>query len=727
MESLVSNRKLFSPRILVSAIFLVIGSDVWAADTANTLPTITVKAENNRDRYTVQSSRSSAKLDLNLKDTPQSLTVFTQQQIEDQNLIDISKVLEETPGVSKSQHGQEGAGFSDYYARGFKINNFMRDGIPTSAASFGGTYNIGMEDTAIYDRIEILKGASGLLGGSGNPSASINYVRKRATEDTQGSIKVQAGSWERYRSQFDVSGGLNADKTLKGRLIAAHSSGGNQQDRYHKDSTLLYGTVDYDLSDQTTLTTALSLQQNKIHNAAQHGFPFVSGDGLKQTTFGPRDNPATHNSNLAVNNLYALLGVEHQFNSNWKGAINYSYSKTDSDQIRNIAGYTLNYQDEKGIVNGTDWEGKPIILKPGEMSVHGSKFINTPEVHAIDSFVSGQFQALGREHELSFGINGYKVNANDPAYKVWQFSSRPIQNYHGDVGDYINLTPIGRTITDEYQIGGFASAKLQLADPVKLILGSRLSTWERKNTGTEQKQSNIYTPYVGLILDINDQISAYASYTSIFNPSTRKNVTGQFLDPEEGNSVEIGLKAEFFNQRLNTNLAYFETKQDNFAVRDGEKFTTDGEFAYIAVNGAKVKGVELSVAGELNPYWHISAGYTYTDAKDRDGKTLTTATGSSLPRQTLKLFTNYQWDKLTLGAGVNWQSEIFDTRARGVATQFNRQDDYVLLNLMGRYQINPDLSLAINVDNVGNTIYKRTAINTWGELRNFMATLNYKF
>ncbi|ENX15585.1 hypothetical protein F895_02131 [Acinetobacter sp. CIP 64.2] len=145
------------------------------------------------------------------------------------------------------------------------------------------------------------------------------------------------------------------------------------------------------------------------------------------------------------------------------------------------------------------------------------------------------------------------------------------------------------------------------------------------------------------------------------------------------------------------------------------------------MNGAKVKGIELSVAGELSPYWHISGGYTYTDAKDRDGKTLTTATGSSLPRQTLKLFTTYQWDKLTLGAGVNWQSEIFDTRARGVATQFNRQDDYALLNLMGKYQINPDLSIAVNVDNVGNTVYKRTAINTWGELRNFMATLNYKF
>ncbi len=165
MESLASTRKIFSPKILVSAISLVIGSDVWAADTANTLPTITVKAEDNRDRYTVQSSRSSTKLNLNLKDTPQSLIVFTQQQIEDQNLTDISRVLEETPGVSKSQHGQEGAGFSDYYARGFKLNNFMRDGIPTSAASFGGAYNIGLEDTAIYDRIEILKGASGLLGG----------------------------------------------------------------------------------------------------------------------------------------------------------------------------------------------------------------------------------------------------------------------------------------------------------------------------------------------------------------------------------------------------------------------------------------------------------------------------------------------------------------------------------------------------------------------------------
>lgn len=687
------------------------------------LPSIQVTAESN-NTYTVKSSKSSAKLDLSLKETPQSITVFTQQQIEDQNLTDVSRILEETAGVSKSQLGHEGAGFTTYYSRGFSINNYMRDGIPSSAASFGGSYNIGMEDTAIYERVEVLKGATGLLSGSGNPSASINYVRKRATEDLQGSIKVQAGNWNRYRSQFDVSGALNEDNTLKGRTVAAYSSGDNQQDRYHKDSALLYSTVDYDLSHDTTLTAAITLQQNKLYRASQHGFPFITNDGYEQTTFGPRDNPATNYSNLSVNNVYAVLGIEHQFNDSWKGAVNYSYAKTDNDQIRSLAGYSINYQNAKGVRAGNDKNGKPVILKPGEMSVHGARFASSPEVHALDSFVSGHFQAFGQQHELSFGINGYQVKADDPSYQWWQYQAIPIKDYHGDVENYLNLDSTGRSITNEYQLGGFAAAKLQIADPLKLIVGSRLSTWERKDPGNEQKQSNIYTPYAGIIFDITDYLSAYASYTSIFNPSTKKDVEGKYLDPEQGNSAEIGLKADFYDSRLNMGMAYFETKQDNFAVLDGDNTTPEGDSAYIAVSGAKVKGIELSIAGKLTPNWNISGGYTYTDAKDKDGKQLST---SSIPKNTFKVFSSYQWDKFTVGGGVNWQSEIFDASATGLAAQFKRQDAYALFNVMGKYQINQDLSLALNVNNVTDKVYKKSTMNTWGELRNFMATLNYKF
>ncbi|MGC4028254.1 MAG: TonB-dependent siderophore receptor [Steroidobacteraceae bacterium] len=678
-----------------------------------------VVSDSGEETYTTPSSNTATKLDLSLRETPQSVTVFTQQQIEDQALTDTSRILEETPGLSKSQLGHEGAGFVSYYSRGFSVNNFMRDGIPTSAASFGDAYSIGLDDTAIYERVEILKGPSGLLGGSGNPSASINYVRKRPTPGAASSFRFLTGNWQRYRGQIDVSGALNGDGTLRGRSVAVYASGGNQQDRYHKDTALFYGTVDYALGKETLLTAAVTLSQNKLLRAAQHGFVFITDDGYEQTTFGPRDNPATNISNSTVKSLSAVLGVEHQFNDDWRVAVNYSYTRTDASRLRSLAGFKMNYFDPRGVRVGG------VVIRPGQMSVHGARFENSPAVHALDTYVSGIFHALGREHQLSFGLNGYQVKADDPSFPGWQYQVVPIAGYDGSVTNTPDMSPNGRrNVTDERQFGGFFAAKIQVADPLKLIVGSRLSTWERMDLGNEQKQAGIFTPYAGVVFDLTANLSAYASYTSIFNPSTRKDVEGKYLNPEDGNSSEVGLKAEFFNRRLNIAASYFHTRQDNLAVRDGDNITPEGDSAYIAVSGAKVKGAEFSIGGELLPGWNISGGYTYTDARDRDGNALQT---SVLPRNTFKVFTSYQWDRLTLGGGVNWQSEIYDSTATGLAAQLKRQNAYALVSLMGRYQVNDGMSIALNVNNVLDEVYKKSTTNTWGELRNFMATLNYRF
>ncbi|HCK29981.1 MAG TPA: TonB-dependent siderophore receptor, partial [Acinetobacter ursingii] len=158
------------------------------------------------------------------------------------------------------------------------------------------------------------------------------------------------------------------------------------------------------------------------------------------------------------------------------------------------------------------------------------------------------------------------------------------------------------TDVDSKQLGIFGAANLQLLDPLKLVLGSRLSYWERDNgPENKQKENGVFTPYAGLIYDINHYLSAYASYTSIFNPSSRKDIDNNYLDPEQGNTSEFGLKSEFYDGLLNTSLAYFMSKM-NTSVVGGTQ--ADGSTYYVQANDTKTKGWELTVAGEILPNWN---------------------------------------------------------------------------------------------------------------------------
>lgn len=666
--------------------------------------------------YTVKSSNSSAKLNLTLKENPQSISVFTQKQIQDQNLNTTDEILAQTPGVSVSQYGQVGAGYTSYYARGFEISNVQRDGIPTSTASFGDPDMLGLEDSALYDRIEVVRGSTGLTNGSGNPSASINYVRKRPTKELTGSFNVQAGTWDNYRSQVDISGALNQDQSVRGRAIAVYSEGGSQQERFARQNAVIYGALDIDLTDQTTLTTAITAQQVKIDDATAHGFPFATHDKptQAQTTFGWKDNPAADWTYSDTEKLNVFLGLEHQFNDDWKGVANYAYTKAKNDRIYGVAG-------SGGIVYDSEFKVRNLTLKPGEMVVTSGRFVDTPEIHALDLYLSGDFDAFGQQHSVSFGANGYRIKSDDPAFSRY-FTATPIEGWNGQVAQP-DILESGRNVVDEYQMGAFAAAKLQLLDPLKLIIGGRISQWERKVTDNEQKENGVFTPYAGLIFDITDNLSAYTSYTTIFNPSSNKDVAGNYLDPEEGNSFEVGLKSDFFQGRLNASAAYFQMQQDNFAVKDGDLRTPDDAQAYLAVDGAEVKGYEITVTGEILPHWHMQAGYTHTQADSNEGEPLNT----DLPENSFKLFTTYQWDKLTVGGGVNWQSKIYSASSTGLAAELNRQDSYALVNLMGRYQVSPELSVGLNVNNLLDKEYKANVSNTWGTSRNMTASVHYKF
>ena len=218
------------------------------------------------------------------------------------------------------------------------------------------------------------------------------------------------------------------------------------------------------------------------------------------------------------------------------------------------------------------------------------------------------------------------------------------------------------------QTAGYISGKFHILDPLKAVAGVRVSNWEYEaadGKGNREFKNEI-TPYFGLIYDVARDYSAYVSYTSIFKPQNRKDVSGNYLDPIGGKSYEMGLKGEYLDGKLNAALSIFRIEQDNVAeqlydsqgkevkVKDSNGVDT-AENAYFAAEGVTSKGVELNIDGELNENWGLSFGVANFDAKDAKGVDY----NSTSSRTTADLFVKYKNEAWYAGAGLNYFSKIY--------------------------------------------------------------------
>lgn len=193
-----------------------------------TLPQVNVTAQGSADgttegsgSYTTRVTGAGTRMDLSLRETPQSVSVITRQQIEDQNLVSLNDVLRQTPGIVADRLDER----VDFSSRGFALNT-MIDGVPTFSFK-SPSAEAGMVNTAIYDRVEIVRGAAGLLNGVGDPGGSVNLVRKRPSSEFYGRATTGLGRWNSYNLELDVGGPLNSAGTLRGRTVVSRTAGDN--------------------------------------------------------------------------------------------------------------------------------------------------------------------------------------------------------------------------------------------------------------------------------------------------------------------------------------------------------------------------------------------------------------------------------------------------------------------------------------------------------------------
>lgn len=667
--------------------------------------------------YTTGSANTATGLRLSARETPQSVSVVTRQQIEDQNLNSVAQVLEQTPGVVVDSMGPAGSDANHIYVRGFEVGSIQVDGI-NRPDTYG--FRDDLADMVTYDRVEVVRGATGLMSGTGDPGATVNLIRKKPTLDTQRKLTLKAGSWDDYRTELDLSGKLSDSGNVRGRFVMSNSDSKTHIDRQSLEKQVAYGVVEWDITDSTMLTLGAEYQEMDSEGAGNHGFPMYKTDGghfSPSRSFNSASDWSYHKRRTKT----VFTTLDHELDNGWHLKFNAEHNRRSyDDAFATAASGTVN-ADGSGI--GT-WTGR---------------WAGEPRQTSFDVSASGPFELFSREHQLYVGASHYNAYYRNDGYPLWSFQDIDnIYTWDGSLSipDAIH-TKSSEDALDETQDGLVASARWSLADDLSLITGARVIDWKRDEVSTtlssgavsrtSRSETGIVTPYFGLVYDLNDNWSAYASYTTIFKPQSNKDVGGVYLDPEEGVNYELGIKSEFWDKRLTTAFSVFEVHQDNLAVADGSNLAPDGNQAYRAESGAKTRGFEVEMAGEILPDWQVSASYTYAVAKDADGDRLLT----EVPRDTLKLFTSYRIQslpQLKVGGGVRWQGTEY-YKGAGPNDETFTQGAYSVVDLMAQYAFTPQTSVSLNVNNLFDKSYY-TAIGSrgwYGTPRSATATVVYSF
>jgi len=659
-----------------------------AEDGQAALPEVTVSADGTRqlptqgsDTYTIQESSSAAKMALSPRETPQTITVTTRAKMDDFKLNSINDVLANTAGVTVEKVETER---TYYTSRGFDITNFMFDGVgvPLTYGAQSGDL-----DTAMFDRIEVLEGANGLSASTGNPSATVNFIRKRPTYDFQAAAGVTLSSWNTKRIEVDISGPFNEAGTVAGRLVAVHQEGDSYLDRYHPSKDLVYGVVEASLSSSTVATLGYSYQKVHGKGAMWGALPLTYADG-SQAQYGVGTNSAADWSFYDSTEQRAFAELNQKLGDGWTWKNSLNYDTIDSNSVLFYIGGAYDPS------TGTGLYGFPSATTSSNKQIF------------MDSNVSGKFNLFGRAHDLSVGVSWsrakqtqFSQNTNSPSGDGYYYDITLAQAFGGafptPVFDGISTT---ESYTDTRKTA-YAATRLHLADRVKLLVGANYT--QAESTGYAESSAHVLnqsalSPYTGVVVDLNQNISAYGSYTKIFNPQYQVDVNHATLVAATGKSYELGLKGEFFERRLNASASVFRAKQNNLANYAG--MDSAGNYYYDGIN-AQSEGVEFNFGGQLVKNWQAGVSLITMRMTGDDGSSVRTY----VPRKQLRLSTTYrlpQLQQLKVGASLNYQSKTsYDT------TNAAYQGGYSLLNLMASYDINKNLSVSFNLNNVFNKKY----------------------
>ncbi len=698
-----------------------------------------------------------------LKDVPNTITVVDREQIEAQNLFSLEDAVTITNGITVTGVGSEDPSFM---SRGFAINNYLVDGVPTLAFNFPSV----VPDLFFYDRLEVLRGPAGLFSGSGNPAGSINLVRKRPLD----AFKVQAsagyGSYQNFRGELDVSTPITDTFGIRAGAMV------QDQDQFfdtaHRFRVGGFATAMLEIGDRTTLTFGGSY--DRYEPAIQSGLPGYAG-----TTTGGEGR-------LLDVDRSTYLGADwNRFRSDtYTGFVELSHKISERWTLRASGLYTdveridvYSYIGSQAVTTAANppAAGLPNNGVTNHIAYKGESFAKT---RAVDVNAIGSFPMFGRDQTLILGAD-YQAQDYDSYYtrlsnyaRIDVFNpvspTEPTLNTRGPTPLYpvqwsnANCTGVtvptttcvaqvyGGTNTVVEQYGLYGQLRLSPFAGVTVTAGGRLTWWESNNqvllptlgNRTSQTIDGRFTPYAGIVWDVTDNLNVYASYADSFSPQSapvgRRKPDGSDVLPLMGAQFEGGTKLSLANDTLLLSLAAYQIEQTNRLFNDPDNATV-----YLQIGKVRARGVEAEISGQVLPGWRVNGGYSYTKTKYLEDAN-TAFEGIPLvpiiPEHMVKLFTNYTPSEgalagASVGGGLTWFSETYggnpfyrNAAGAAVISTIVRQGSYAVLDLRAGYKFDDRISLSVNVNNVlDRTYYARISAtgrgNYYGSPRTVFATL----
>ena len=756
-------------RFYISAMFLMIGgmalaqknvekrkmdSDSTKVSQLNTVEIIGRKETS----YKNTSSFSGTKVNLALKDTPQSIGYVTKELILDQNATTVNDVVKNISGINQYSF------YNDFSIRGNRVTGNKVVG--------GGMLLNGMKaQTSLWrpmslaniERVEVIKGPASAMFGNASPGGVINRITKKPLATRMRSITTSIGSFNTLKTYADFTGPANKSKTLLYRLNLGYETTDTFRDLQSSKNIIIAPSFSYLPTDKTRLNIDIFYRNmnGKLDRAQS-----VFGEGDLYSTPISQSLSAA-NDYLKENFLNLTTSLVHQFSDNLTFNSVYLHSSYDEDlQEHRQANAYVSKADGK-----TDYSKIVMTAQIRKRNFRNNSFnnffnlkVNTGEVkHNIllgyDYYLT---QMLPSSSEMQAGgyllkngkttnkfdktkIGQYVLDADgNPKTNVPYFDLTKGNTGNGlkDISKYIfeqsNMIP-----TTQYSHGVYLQEQLEYKF-LKLLLSGRIENFndeivDSKTYEVKKVSQTAFIPRIGLVAEVNKNINLYATWVKGFEPqsgaiqSDPEKFGGPF-DPEYSRLYEVGMKSEWFQKRLSATVAIFNLKKMNTLY----KAPIDGFPDRMEQVGEEVsKGIEFDVAGFVTPNWSIIANYSYNDAKitktkngqEKDfGKQRPNS-----PKHTGNLWTKYIIGSgalrgLGIGVGYNFVTERYGQIGRREHTVV--YPSYGIVDAALYYKVQ-NIQLQLNLNNALNKthwvggFYKLRSFP--GAPRNVSITVSYKF
>jgi iron complex outermembrane receptor protein len=667
--------------------------------------------------YVAKRNITGMKTDTPIIETPQSISVVTNAQIEVQGTRRLEETLTYTPGVSVGSYGSNPE--QDYvFLRGFN-SPILIDGIRQYRDYIVGAQG-GVEPYA-YERIEVMRGPSSVLYGQMPPGGAVNLVSKRPSSDALREVQVTVGHPRYNQMAFDLGGPIDAEGQFLYRIVGLGRAADGQMD-FQDDDRVFIAPV---LTWQPTRDTRLNLfAQYQRDRDALRPLPLPPSGTLHPSAHGkiPRDRFLGEPAFDAFERKQFSTGYEfeHRINETWSVKQNLRYSHID--QLENTSLLTFDYGSfplDGRTVDRTGWHD-----------------VNKISTLGIDNQLLAEFTTGLFTHKALLGLD-YSRSRSD-----WRFSSAAMNSI--DAFNPVYGSPVGTLVPGiselkkDKQIGFYAQDQIAF-NRWRLTLGGRYDwvegvTTDRLVGGTTTQKDEAFTGRIGLVYLFDNGFAPYLSYSTSFEPEIGLDSHGSPFKPTTAKQYEIGVKYQPKESDNFVAVSIFDLTRQNILTQDTNP-PASNPWGQIQVGEARVRGVELETKIKLTPGFDMIGAYTYLHSeivKSNNGDE-----GWPLfmtPRHQLALWGEYRFRTgmlagLGIGAGVRYRDKAWGS-SHELKVPSHKLFDASLTYDFGKS--NPGwngLSLVVSVRNLSDKKYLSTCSHWegcfYGEGRTMSAMLKY--